>query len=303
VDPWLNPAIGAPEDVAGTLAVQSDGRCVFHAPRSSHAGAARPGPGASHRALACGCAIYAARPRSCEHFPFVCLIDARGVRVTLSHYCPTAAAMLVDHQGPLEIIEGPPVLADGSIPEGLDARDVLPPLERPGRLVDLDAFTEWEGELVRKCAVRGAACDVRGARVGGDRSCFELVRQALPPSLDWPEPPAGFDAIRTESIAANWQAVGPVLGRYLAARAFGSWVAYLGFTGGKGAEGAERAEGARGAVERSVEIAEAVFMIELVRQVDRSKQAGKAELIEALRRSDLLLLHYVDPEAFARGCW
>ena len=51
------------------------------------------------------CAVHTALghdalPASCQHFPRVCLIDDRGVRVSLSHYCPTAAAMIVDDDAP-----------------------------------------------------------------------------------------------------------------------------------------------------------------------------------------------------------
>ena len=74
------------------------------------------------------CTVYEHRPLSCVHFPYVCLIDARGVHVTLSHYCPTAAALLFEHTGPIEIVEGPSPVPGLDIPEGLDARESLPPL-------------------------------------------------------------------------------------------------------------------------------------------------------------------------------
>ncbi len=96
------------------------------------------------------------RPLSCAHFPYVCLIDQRGVHVTLSHYCPTAASLLFEHDGPIEIVEGPPPIPGLEVPEGLDARESLPPLARPKgnpkglppQLMSFDEFSAWEREQV-----------------------------------------------------------------------------------------------------------------------------------------------------------
>ena len=126
---WLVPTIGAPDDVAGKLVLGPSGHCVFHGDR--------------------GCEVYPTRPASCSHFPYVCLIDPRGVHVTLSHYCPTAAAMLFDHDGPIEIVEGPAPPTGLDIPEGLDARESLPPLASPARLMSFDEFSTWEEDAVR----------------------------------------------------------------------------------------------------------------------------------------------------------
>ena len=91
----------------GTLPRDGNGACVFHSG---------------------GCSIYEHRPLSCVHFPYVCMIDPRGVHVTLSHYCPTAAALLFEHEGPIEVVEGPSPVPLLEIPEGLDARESLPPV-------------------------------------------------------------------------------------------------------------------------------------------------------------------------------
>jgi hypothetical protein len=55
-----------------------------------------------HRALGEG-----ALPATCRIFPRIALTDARGTFITLSHYCPTAAAMLFRTDVPLEIVESP----------------------------------------------------------------------------------------------------------------------------------------------------------------------------------------------------
>jgi hypothetical protein len=108
---WLRAVEGEPADVAGVLAVSDSGQCVFHDQGCE-----------IHRAFGSG-----ALPSACQHFPRQVLIDPRGVFVTLSHYCPTAADLLFSHRGPVVIVEGPPALAEGEV-EGIDARDVLPPV-------------------------------------------------------------------------------------------------------------------------------------------------------------------------------
>ena len=137
---WLLAAAEAPPDIAGVLALGMNRHCVFH----------RSGPASS------GCEIHSgigadALPAACQHFPRECLIDRRGVFVTLSHYCPTVVSLLFEHSGAVEILEGPPANLHGEA-EGLDARDVLPPLLTEGVLMDLDAYSAWEAHAVRSLA-------------------------------------------------------------------------------------------------------------------------------------------------------
>ena len=151
---WLRETADAPDDIAGTFRLAA-GACVFHAPR--HPGEAVDAGAAGARSGARHCAVHAvlgqdALPSSCRHFPRVCLIDDRGVRVSLSHYCPTAAAMLVDHEGPVEIVPGPDAVPGTAVPEGLDAREELPPLLTPDVLMDLESLSAWERHVVRTLA-------------------------------------------------------------------------------------------------------------------------------------------------------
>lgn len=144
---WLRESAEAPEDMAGTFRLVNDA-CVFHLPRESHAAAS-----ASER----HCAVHAtlghdALPSSCQHFPRICLVDARGVRVALSHYCPTAAAMLVDDARPVTIVRGPAAVPGIEVPEGLDVRDGLPPRLTERVLMDLEALTAWEAHVVNTLA-------------------------------------------------------------------------------------------------------------------------------------------------------
>ena len=142
---WLQETAEAPEGMAGTFRMV-DGACVFHVARASGDEA-----GARH------CAVHAtlgheALPSSCQHFPRVCLVDPRGVRVSLSHFCPTAAAMLVDATRPVTIVRGPEAVPGGGVPEGLDARDALPPRLSARVLMDLEALTAWEAHVVNALA-------------------------------------------------------------------------------------------------------------------------------------------------------
>ena len=90
----------------------------------------------------------AALPSSCAHFPRRALIDDRGVFITLSHFCPTAAAGLVRPTGPLAIVEAPTAFPQDREYEGLDARGAWPPLVKPDLLFDLSGFTVWEHFVV-----------------------------------------------------------------------------------------------------------------------------------------------------------
>lgn len=252
-DSWLIQETHAPSDVAGTLALQANGHCVFH--------------GAS------GCSVYAGRPVSCAHFPYVCLIDQRGVHVTLSHYCPTAAAMLFDTHEPTHIVEGRPPVPGFELPEGLDAREALPPLESPGRLMTFEALTEWERKAVTTSWARPEGFD----RI----AFFEHARRSVASPLSWPAMPADFDAAWRELVEPAVASFANVFERYLAAKVFASWALYSD-------DGTE-------AVERSVAIARAVLEVEAARACARAGLSlNVALLTEAVRQSDLLLVHYAD---------
>ena len=77
--PFIERAADEPAETP-TLLATAHGRCVFHDPA---------GRCAIHSALG-----HDALPLACRQFPRVSVTDPRGVSVTLSHYCPTAAALL-----------------------------------------------------------------------------------------------------------------------------------------------------------------------------------------------------------------
>jgi tripeptide aminopeptidase len=101
-----------------------------------------------------------ALPSACRHFPRIVLHDDRGVFISLSHFCPTAAAMLLDGRAEalrptrwrgeappytvgIRVVEAPASLDIGHL-EGFEARGALPPLLRPGVLTDLAGYDAWE---------------------------------------------------------------------------------------------------------------------------------------------------------------
>jgi hypothetical protein len=123
-----------------------------------------PGAGAVLRTCASGACVFYERdgglcaiqrtlgqgllPSACQHFPRRCLIEPGRVAVSLSHYCPTVARMAFDAGPRLDIVEAPASLVGHIALEGLDAREALPPLLRPGMLTDLAGYRAWERVVV-----------------------------------------------------------------------------------------------------------------------------------------------------------
>ena len=143
-----------PDGAAAVLGVQASGACVFFE-------GDRGNLCAIHRELG-----VESLPVACRQFPRVVLTDPRGTFISLSHFCPTAAALL--HTSPrataFEIVAAPSSLALAGHAEGLDARDVLPPLLRPGMLTDHDGYDAWErraiGVLARDDLTAPRALDI-----------------------------------------------------------------------------------------------------------------------------------------------
>jgi Fe-S-cluster containining protein len=271
-EPWLTTAANLPEDFAGTLAMTDNAHCVFFE-------AGRP-----------GCAIHDAKPASCAHFPFVCLFDQRGVHVTLSHFCPTSASLLFEHSGPIEIVEGPSPLPEIDMLEGLDASEALPPtfakatVGKPGtaasqpRLMSWEELSEWERDRVLNARIDELQAD--------DVEAFDRAREAVPLPLSWPEAPDQLESIWYAQVAPAWPHFEDVLTRYAAAKAFASWSLYLG-------------DGV-GAADATARIAHAVLRVECARQCRAfGRPLDRELLMNAIEQSDLLLVHYADPETLA----
>jgi hypothetical protein len=280
-----------------------EGRCVLH-----HA--------LGHEAL----------PLACRQFPRVSLTDPRGTFVTLSHFCPTAAAQLFRHDVPLDVVENAAAFPPGAEYVGLDARDALPPLLRPGMLCDLDGFAVWEASGVRLFAddarspeealdelayaterirdwrpadgsltgrVRGAfaaADDGQADEItnrNGPERHLGLVNGCLPDGLGPRTLVADHSEIDACLVAPEWAAFAPALRRYLATRLFGSWLAYQG-------------RGLRTIV-RSLAVSLSILRLECGRACAAAGRRLDRELLtQALRQTDRLMVHEMDGLSFAR---
>jgi hypothetical protein len=225
---------------------------------------------AAHR-----CSIHRAHgmaslPVTCRMFPRIVLHDARGTFVSLSHFCPTAAALLFAGAGEAQIVAAPPALADIGELDGLDARGEWPPLLRARVLMDIDSYAAWERRAVSLLTrdtlpPREALANLEDvtARI----ATWVPGTRALPDIVD-----AAFDAVTDPSAGTTASAsTGAAVKRWLAARLFGAWHAYQG-------DGLVSTIG-------YLRACLAVFDAEL---------AARGDAVEAIRQSDLRALHAVD---------
>lgn len=297
---------------AWSVARSGDGSCIFLDRDGGHLCEIHRAAGA------------AALPSACRHFPRTILRDARGTFVSLSHFCPTAALMLLSDD-PLMLVEArPPLRLDEPI-EGLDAVHELPPLVRPGLLCDLEGYAAWERGCLEILArtdltyhqaldLIAAATDiVREWRpgavgmvdqvahafhqrpVGCAAAAPDAHQRAIEPvaALSAAGIPGGFVPI--DGFEPLWaaHAAGPFerfdrgMKNYLAARFFGTWMAYQG-------------RGLRSTVAWLQTAAALVRHHFLKRVMAAPAHPGADDFIEAVRMTDLLLLHVLDTAAFAR---
>jgi Fe-S-cluster containining protein len=328
---------GLPHGARVVLEADSAGCCVF---------LEADGRCAVHRHLG-----LEALPPACRDFPRMATLTPLGASITLSHYCPTAASLLFAPvilrdsalPGPegsaVSIVENPPAFPSSWPYEGLDARDALPPLLRPGVLMDWPSLERWERFAVATLGDEGrspeAALDLlaaaaeearrwspedgpfgeyfelsfrgapsasgdeesigtggsvahrRGPDALGMTGAWRLVAECVPHRALLPPAPEGLDDADRRWVAPSWATLARPVRRWLAAKAFASWLALQGqglrttALGLRVALGALRAEAARGCAEAG--------------------RALDADLLkEAVRRADRLLVHLADPEALAR---
>jgi hypothetical protein len=264
-----------------------------------------------------------ALPTACRHFPRMILRDARGVFISLSHFCPTAAALLLDRD-PLQVVEAVPPLELQEPMEGLNALGALPPLVRPGVLSDLEGYAAWE----RACLAVFARPDL-GSQEALDHvaDATEHVRRWRPGTCSLSEqvdaafrearhergadPLAHDRALRTlrslsnadarddlqdiDGFDVHWRRLfgrapeqfDRAMKNFLAARVFGNWIAYQG-------------RGLRSIVEWLRTCAAAARHQALRKALAVHSAPPVQEMVDAFRVSDLLLLHVIDTQAFAR---
>jgi hypothetical protein len=265
----------------------------------------------------------AALPSACRHFPRKVLHDARGTLISLSHFCPTAAAMLLGEEE-LSIVDAHPPLRLAGLMEGVDARDALPPLLRPGLLCDIEGYEAWERAGIALFAqpepgyhacldALAAATEIIREWKPGSRSLTDSVLAAfvardasVPPAWSHDRAMTRVAKLTTGSAADDLASIANFenewdrhigasgidwfergMKNYLAARLFGNWIAYQG-------------RGLRSVVEW-LRLCAAVVRHFLVRRLIGSRLTlDRSAFIESVRSADLLLLHTLDSGAFAR---
>jgi Fe-S-cluster containining protein len=315
--PFLTPT-DPPEGCSAILKTDATGTCAFFDRRAGNRCAIQRHLGHDHL------------PSACRHFPRVCLIDSRGLFVTLSHYCPTVAGALFDDATHLEVVSDPAVLRSEMVYEGLDARGAFPPLLRPNLLMDLGSYDLFERHMVRTLAredlspeaalqrIAFTAEDIRYWTIGEMSLVDEHVRgaidvgDALGRDPGCPEPAAATLASLYAEVTAsvpsgvtrpeavpNLDDVHRSLVRPAWAdfrRPVSRYLAAKGFASWLAYQG----HGVRTIV-FSMAVALGVLKVEAARQ---SGQAGRALdrdlLLEAFRAADLLLVHLASREELAR---
>jgi hypothetical protein len=301
-----------PHDTAAMFERTEDHRCVFLEP-SSHLCIV-------HRDLG-----EEALAATCRHFPRLAVHDSRGTFVALSHFCPTAAAMLFRDDVPVAIVDEPPSFPPADY-EGLEITgDDLPPLLHPHMLMDLDAYSAWEQHMVGRCAdvtrvpesvlatlARDAALLARwkpggvslteviaampaefvdatpAADLQASLQFFDEAMTAVPEDFR-PDPDEdGLNRAFVEDVRPEWSSFCAPLNRYIAAKAFATWTAYQG----------------RGiaTIVRGIEAAVALVRVEAARQCrDAGRRLDAALLLEAFRRADFILNHLAVGEDLAKN--
>lgn len=300
-----------PDQAAAMVARTAGGDCVFF-----HRGS---GLCVIHRDMGAS-----ELPATCRYFPRLAVRDRRGTFITLTHYCPTAAAMLFREDRPVEIVESPPAFPPADYEGLVITPDDWPPLLHPRMLMDHRGYTAWERHMVARCAAAGDASPEsvlatleRDARLlrryQPDDGTIEQAVARLPADLvpaspiadlaeslarfaeavtaapDDMKPPAdeeGLTDAYADLVRHQWARWHAPLKRYLAAKAFASWTAYQG----------------RGVltVVRGLEASLSLVRVEAARQCRNAGRALDRELLcEAFRNADFLLNHLAAADELA----
>jgi Fe-S-cluster containining protein len=302
-----------PDEAAAMVARTASGDCVFY---HRHSGLC-----VIHRDLG-----EPMLPATCRHFPRLAVRDGRGTFISLTHYCPTAAASLFRDDVRIEIVEDPPAFPDADYQGLVVTSDDWPPLLRPDCLADGQSYTAWEHRMVAVCADESLSPESVLATLERDAHIVRSVSPATAPAIvnaieqlptgrvNAPVPEALDDSLvhyhevlkavpdewRPEPdtrelsncyrrhVAHRWREFDAPLKRYLAAKAFASWTAYQG----------------RGflTIIRGLEAALALVRVEAVRLCrDASCRLNGDVLLEAIRQADFMLNHLAAGDELAEA--
>lgn len=230
----------------------------------------------------------AALPHACQQFPRVATLSPLGTSVALSAFCPTAASLLFD-DSPFAIVER----ADTRTYEGLDARGVLPPLLRPGMLMDWTSVARWEEltvaalsdhrddprmalEIIERAST--SVCETWTPAEGPLAEALARVFQAQVPDMSAATALKGLRRDRRSVPGSTHPAGAEDMSgtcasgeaRFLASHAFACWPMYDG-------------RGIRGAVD---------WLLNARTALDEERRSSD-DLREAFRQTDLRLRHGV----------
>jgi Fe-S-cluster containining protein len=301
-----------PDGAAAVVRIAGDGGCVFF---ESDRGRLC----AIHRELGRD-----ALPSACRQFPRVVVQDARSMRISCSHFCPSAAALLRS-TSTLAIVAAPSNVDLGGALDGLDARGALPPLLHPRMLMDVDTYGDWEAraigvlarddlnvsqaiatiaaatralegwdgpssrtslaDAVTRAFDREPVRDTDDEDEEADRRRVELARSSVPHALQ-PRSVA-HDVSSNRTSQRVMEEFDRVVRNYVAARLFGNWIAYH----GRGLQ----------AIVEYLRVCRAVLQMEVNRHSACCSELAPWESVvePAVRNSDLLLVHLSDAKDLA----
>lgn len=257
-------------------------------------------------------------PSACRHFPRLFLRDPRGTLVTLSHYCPSAATLLLDDR-PITVMDAAPPLALAEPIEGLDAREALPPMLRPGLLADIQGYATWEDAVIAEFGKAPSVVDALG-RISAATERIRLwtpmrgrLRDSVASAFATVPLQASAGAGLSDGFGAVHEVTGPhplldvdhdftaawmalesdwsdllrrPMANYMAACTFGNWTAY-------------RGQGLRTVV-AWLHGCYDVLRVQLVRHARNAGEVNREVLIDSFRMADFIIVHTVPSLEFGR---
>jgi Fe-S-cluster containining protein len=264
------------------------------------------------------CAIHrefgeAALPSACRQFPRICVLEPQVVTLSLSHYCPTAAGLLFRPGGDFGIVEGRSGVSQGRDLEGLDARGSCSPFLRRGVLLGFDGLRQFEEGALSVLATHDLPNGLDRIQHAADQAALwkpdrgplvSLIGAAFAEAPLMPRPPlashdvpstllaslpqgalipTGLPPASRAGLAVYSAQVDQALRRYVAARMIAGWMAF-------------QADGLATFVRYLRLCVDTVLSFAAARdqkepEIDRFK--------EAIRSTDLWIVHYCDPERLA----